>query len=472
VGKAHYLVISDLHLGEDVGSSFRTTESLEEALVSFLDHHRTHGGPWRLVINGDMLEMVGVVMLPHEVPEPLDEALHPHDRRYGVGGRQQSATVKMRAMIAHHAVVFRALGRFVGAGHQLAIVIGNHDIELHWPSVQAAFTEGVVQGFLFDVPEGDAEAVRDRVCFYDWFLYDPGVVWIEHGNQYDPYCSFRHPLAPAIDAVEVDPNIGGLLMRYVGSQFGDEVHEIVHKGTAAYLRLWVSRGPRQMYGLLLAYFDMCRRLFEHRAVERAGREAHARQVEERVEALAASSGLGRDTLEQLCALWEPPVADRFGRLFRGLMVDRVTLLITIPPAFMLLLLAPASMRSSLALTLAPLVVVLALLSMMRRDPSDPRPAMSQQAAAVRAILDVPYVVMGHSHDPVHEIGEDGGAYLNTGTWAPRGDPRKTFTHVRIEHTPDGAVAALRQWRHGASHAFDPENVSLVAADRLVEGAAV
>ncbi len=472
MGEPHYLVISDLHLAEDLGSSIRTTEALEKALVTFFDHHRENGGPWKLVINGDMLEMVGIVMLPEAAPQPPGE-LHPHDARYGLGGREDAAAIKMRAMAEHHASVFRAMARFVGAGNEIAVVIGNHDIELHWPAVQQAFVDGIADGWSTEHPGADPAAIRSRVAFHDWFLYEPGVVWIEHGHQYDPYCSFEHPLAPAIDEVEVDPNIGGLLLRYLGSQFGDEVHAVVHQGAIAYLRLWASQGPWQMTRVFVAYWDMCRRLYDHwRALGREQLEAHGARVERRFGALAEQSGLGRERLEALVELWRPPVANRLGRLLRALMFDRVALLVAAPSALALVLLTPAAYQGIVAMAVTPVVALLVLASAMSREPTDPRRAMRRQAAAVRRIVDVPYVVMGHSHDPVHHV-EDDGAYLNTGTWAPRGDPRKTYTHVRIERTPDGARASLRQWRDGAAVGFDPVAATPVApVETVVETAAV
>ncbi|MEO0601968.1 MAG: hypothetical protein AAF211_11070, partial [Myxococcota bacterium] len=304
-------------------------------------------------------------------------------------------------------------------------------------------------------------------------LYEPGVVWIEHGHQYDPYCSFEHPLAPAIDEVEVDPNIGGLLLRYLGSQFGDEVHAVVHQGALAYLRLWASRGPLGMTKIFGAYFDMCRRLYDHwRALGRETLTAHRARIESRIERLAHTSGLGRQRLDRLVELWRPPVANRLGRLLRALMFDRVALLVAAPGALTAVLLTPPASQGAVVLLVTPIVGLLAVASAMSREPTDPRQAMHEQAEAVRQIVDVPYVVMGHSHDPVHLVGDDGGAYLNTGTWAPRGDPRKTFTHVCIERTADGARALLRQWRDGASRGFEPGSAPVPAPTESVPETAI
>ncbi|MEN0064093.1 MAG: hypothetical protein AAGA48_18210 [Myxococcota bacterium] len=446
------LVVSDLHLGEDVGRSIRTTEGLEAALVAFLDHHQDHGGPWRLVINGDMLEMVGIVMLPDQAPRVPDD-LHPHDHRYGLGGREDAAAIKMRAMVEHHSTVFAGLGRFVGAGHALSIVIGNHDIELCWPAVQRVFTEGVVEGWRHDHPSESGDAIAKAVTFHPWFLYVPGVAWIEHGHQYDPYCSFEHLLEPVIDEVEVDPNIGGLLLRYLGSQFGDEVHEVVHRGTFAYLKLWASRGPLHMSKIFVAYFDMCRRLLEHyRLLGPDQVTRHQAKVADRVEDVARAAGLDVGLLYRLSDLWRPPVANQLGRLLRALMCDRVALLVAAPTVLMATLLVPAASQTLAALVLVPPLGLLIAAAAIAREPTDPRRAMRSQAKTVRKLVGVPFVVMGHSHDPVHLVDDDG-AYLNTGTWTPRGDPYKTFTHVTIRHTAEGPRASLRQWRDGASRAM-------------------
>src|SRR5690606_37827431 len=60
------LVISDLHLGESLGATSDRTRDLDRALVEFLAHH-ARSGRWRLVVNGDMLDLVGATVLPAEV---------------------------------------------------------------------------------------------------------------------------------------------------------------------------------------------------------------------------------------------------------------------------------------------------------------------------------------------------------------------------------------------------------------------
>jgi hypothetical protein len=76
---------------------------------------------------------------------------------------------------------------------------------------------------------------------------------------------------------------------------------------------------------------------------------------------------------------------------------------------------------------------------------------------LRAIVDAPVVVFGHTHDPRWQPLRSGGLYVNTGTWLPATRPglRRSFTHVLIVPREDGKpVVELRQWRDGASLPFD------------------
>jgi hypothetical protein len=76
---------------------------------------------------------------------------------------------------------------------------------------------------------------------------------------------------------------------------------------------------------------------------------------------------------------------------------------------------------------------------------------------IRKLVDVPFVVFGHTHDPRWQPLRTGGVYVNCGTWLPALKPglRRSFTHVLIEPDPAGAPRCqMRQWREGASQPFD------------------
>ena len=326
------LVISDLHLGEDLGAKTRRTEILERELIEFLDYHREEGVPWRLVINGDMIELVGLMILPAEASDTGE--VHPDDHHYGLGGREAAAAVKLAAVMQLHAAVFAALARFVGAGHELSVVIGNHDAELHWPKVQDAFVDNLCAHWSDQRPGSDGDRFRDRIGFHPWFFHVQGVVWIEHGHQYDPYCSFEEVLEPATDEEEIDPNVGGLLLRYVCRQLEEDLHTAWGGTFFGYLAIWLRQGPRTIANILLAYVDMCRRLVQHwrmRAPERLA--ARRRRAQLRRAKLADTLRIPEPKLRELSRLWHPPVVVDLGRIMRAVMLDRLLVLIGTPVVF-------------------------------------------------------------------------------------------------------------------------------------------
>ena len=55
-------------------------------------------------------------------------------------------------------MVFAALMRFISAGHELVVVRGNHDIELHWRVAQRALIEAIVG----HAPAHEHEALASR----------------------------------------------------------------------------------------------------------------------------------------------------------------------------------------------------------------------------------------------------------------------------------------------------------------------
>lgn len=454
------LVVSDLHLGEDLGATSVRTARLEQALVDFLDHHARDGRAWRLVINGDMLDLVGAVVLPADAG--LLSGLHPDDHVYGLGGQAATATVKMERVVLHHEAAFRALGRFLAAGKPVSVVIGNHDAELHWESVQEVLRSALSR---FAREAGATPAQSADVTFHPWFFLEEGVAWIEHGHQYDPYCSFEEVLAPATDEVEIDPNLGALLPRYVGTRMTIPVHDLWGLGFVDYLRFWFRQGSDRVLGILFAYVDVFRRMAEHwraRVPERiAARTALARA---RLRSLARRMRISEDRLLALRALSPSPIQAELPRIVRALHLDRLILLLVGPALPLLVLLfVPWSAQWLVHGLVASLLVAWAAAALVSREPVDPSAAMRRVAARIRQLVDVPIVVMGHTHVPVVERDAHGGAYFNTGTWV-QADPAHAFTHLRIERTAAGIRARLCQWRDGAIQQYGEGSPGGAGAD--------
>jgi UDP-2,3-diacylglucosamine pyrophosphatase LpxH len=172
-------VISDLHLGgeyskTDAGRGFRINthvNELTEFVESLTRTSNLRGAKVELVINGDMVDFLAEKRLETEAQEG------------GFAGdwtpftyRQEAACAKLQAIADRDLPFFRALGAFLGGGHRLTILTGNHDLELSLRPVRQKLREiiGVKPGHDYElISNGEAYSVGDAL--------------IEHGNRYDTW---------------------------------------------------------------------------------------------------------------------------------------------------------------------------------------------------------------------------------------------------------------------------------------------
>ena len=472
------MIISDLHLGEDIKPAsskmgfLRHVVLLERALEAFLNHHaatRLDDRPWRLIVNGDMVDFLSICLLPgaHDDASDAGERVAPEDHVYGLGTRPQAARAKMRRVLERHPGVFGALARFLGAGNDLQIVAGNHDVEFHWPIVQETFKQGIGARWTAEpaAAEPGARAAGDieaAITFHPWFYFQENVVWVEHGHQYDDYCSFDYvldPVAPQGDQIVM--NVGAAGMRYVSNQF-----EAGHAGDAddwtawEYVRWSFAKGARGLWRIAKGYFHMVvGMLTMWRIFMRQPEAVEARRLthRERLRDLAAQVKLSEETLLAVENLRRRPIVTNLLAVVMAVMLDRLlvviaaTLLVLTSVLALPWLWAGAAVASVLALAFG------ANLVLSRRRDVDTTAKMRAVPEQIRRHVRAPFVVFGHSHKPVALELEGGGWYFNTGAWVATeklGLPR-AFTHVLIRHSAQGPLAALRQWRDGGSHEFTP-----------------
>jgi len=469
------LVISDLHLGEgirddDAGSRDRL-QRVDRELQQFVAHyteHRRGDRPWRLVINGDMVDFIAVCLMPARA-EILTE-LHPDDHIYGLGTRAHAAAVKMQRVLERHDETFRALARFVGRGNELSLVIGNHDAEFHWPAVQRQLRAAIVSRWEEEpnrTGQRDPVAVAEAIQFFPWFYLEPGVAWIEHGHQYDPYCSFDSILDPSSGEPELEVNVGAAIVRYVANPFTMDVSEHWGRGFWGYLSFWSSQGVVGGAAILAAYRDMALRLIWDWHARRSRSERVRLRKDKnraRLARMARGARVPIGVLRRVLRLHRAPVIVDLGRIMRAIMLDRLLLLFAAP----VILLVPFAVVSwswlpvAVLLSLVGLGVLIHLVS-SDREPVDPQGQLRRVSALIRKIARVPIVVFGHSHQALAE-GREGEMYFNTGTWMPHNELR-AFTHLLIERTERGVRARLCQWRDGASRAYVSGEESVKRAAR-------
>ncbi len=470
------LMISDLHLGEACKEHSRIeylkrAADLDAHICGFLDHfthHRPDGRPWRLVLGGDLLDFLQVTMTP---PGTDGEAA-----TYGLGTRERESVWKLRRLMERHRDVFVFLAGFVGAGHRLEIVQGNHDEELFWPEVRRALVEGLVHLYFGDeeLPDQTPEDFAERIHFNPWFYYQPGLIYVEHGHRFDDFCTTPPQLCPLKPQAEdeLTSPLSYLAIRYFANrQPGFRTHDKEHWGVREYYgyfrTLGLSRGLRslrlyiELLGRVLTYY------FEHGRFEsEEAQSAHRRRLLE----LADHGGLDGETLARLESFGALSIMSRPLGLFTMMGMGEWTASLVVIIAAVIALVTAWGPLVDLAIIGGTLTLALAAVRTLRnRYPRDIKAKLDRAASSIGELLGVPVVVMGHSHRPVRRrMTHDHRAfYVNSGSFltheheahGPREPCRCPTTFVVVEHpgTYQRPVPKLMRWCtvHDRVMPFDP-----------------
>jgi UDP-2,3-diacylglucosamine pyrophosphatase LpxH len=454
--RPNLLVLSDVHLGCDLvqharpDAPARGAASLrrDRELVALLDWYRQRrlgGRPWRLVFAGDLVDFVGmsVSAAPHEIQTELTE----EEQEHGLGSAVDHTIAKLRRVADNHRDVFAAIARFVASGNELLIVRGNHDVDFHWKPVQDELCKILAHHARIDIA---------RVEFADWFYYEEGRIYIEHGHQYDDYCAQENVLHPVLPS---DPrrsyrSLSDILLRYVVRPtrgMSESGHE--HATALDYLRFALRLGSGGMLTLgrrfLVAVAALVAVWREHFSdAARWVREEHERKLA----LLAEARKISLIKLRALASLQRPPVTRSLLRILAGVMLDRVAM----AAASVIVLAALLVTRWTPALGIGVGVGVVSVgttfwLWRRARGAIDASQSLREGAARVASLFPAAFVVMGHTHLPeVHTSGAH--TYVNLGAWAeedsPDGSPPHSpasRTHLVLEDRDGATVASLLTW---------------------------
>ncbi|HEX7670254.1 MAG TPA: metallophosphoesterase family protein [Polyangiaceae bacterium] len=471
--RASLLVLSDVHLGSDIveGSSLSAparSKSVDEDLRAMLDHYREtrHGAePWHLVINGDFIDFIGISIAAGVAGRAVSTEPSPEEHAHGLGTAEDHASIKLARVAERHGAVFESLAAFVGAGHRLTIVPGNHDREFHWDRIKDEFC-----AILLDAaPRSTLHSVLDsgeflaRIQFSPWFFWLEGVAYIEHGHQYDTFCATENvmtPLSP-VDPRRLSAGFTEVLLRFVVHQtrgLGQHGHDKM--GLVDYITLAIGLGVRGGIDLGTRYVRAIAELFRlRRSLFGDLAKALEREHDRRVALLGEATRIGMHRLRALAALQVPPVTRSIRGILSSLLVDELALaclslgtLVSIGS-----LSAFTGHRGPFVWASAALVLVLWALGhryLSRTRHVDPGRLLLDRAAPLGRLFPAAFVVMGHTHVPMRTaVGEGTTTYINTGSWAEdegtkRDAPiahRATRTHLVIRVGDAGPEAELLAW---------------------------
>src|SRR5262249_55409184 len=194
--------------------------------------------------------------------------------------------------------------------------------------------------------------------------------------------------------------------------------------------LWGMRGG--CAGMVWHMLGLWRLVTKNRAGVERRRSAHRQRLGE----LAARFQLKEETLVALDDLRQKPLIHNLARLLGAIMLDRVAVFgfATLVAAVLLLALPPVWALAAVAVVFASSAVTAQVLAKVRGN-VDPNERMKSVPEKIRSHVQAPFVVFGHSHQPVALPLAGGGWYFNTGTWVASEKPglMRAFTHLVIRH---------------------------------------
>jgi len=491
----NYAILSDLHLAEGVDPLTKRVSRFEnfyfdkefERFLIHLQRRGDHSGkPWVFIINGDLIDFLRVTSLP-KTPEETRTLPHitPTKRKYGLGTSPAESKWQLEQVIAGHPLFFRSLAWFAFRGNRVVIIKGNHDVNWFWPAVRYRFLEKMQECILEICTSCGQEETRvaevvDRFEIRQWVYYVKGLLYVEHGNQYDPSNAFRHFLYPLLidpesptDLYEIDLPFGSFFLRYFFNKIEYyNPRAANYRYTSTYfLTLW-GRHFYEFWNVVRNYFPYFFRTLRKLRVRESQnyREIHDHHVRE-IDAIGEQEYQQREEFRQIASLHDTysqetkfdflvtifnrPIKKALGALGAVLLLS-----------FLGNLLSQAVqssgsgflVRTTLGLLIEYGFILLALFALIMFLRPTPRGVTSreaepemlrQKAAQIAGILKVRYITFGHSHvEDMYKIPRSDTWYFNTGTWTPFIDqenqivrPEVQFPVVIIE---DGR-ARFMQW---------------------------
>lgn len=542
------LVVSDLHLSEGRGSGhkFSLNEDFffDEEFARFLQYHTQGPRKWHLIINGDFLDFLQVVStaMTQEFLDYLDvptedQALQKlsydrNHREYGFGCGAIETVYKLWKIMEGHTAFFVALAEFLADGHVLTVGRGNHDVEFIYPEVQRAFAPKLRRLYddqltrendprrLAKLQAFDHARSAEHIRFMDWFYYEPELIWVEHGNQYDEANTFRYwlcPLLPALSRLkpahkdEIDLPWGSFFVRYLFNKIENKVPFADNiKPQSRFIRWFLTNhfiiaikfllrdGRYMLQKTSRAWKRAPKNAYRNREAthrQRLQELATASQVHE-TDLLKVDSWRAPNVFRETRGLW------RFVRLFThywrlsflglgvlflagfvGLIQVGSSLLLPAIPAKILawpwlgrfsswlsthpLLAWPLSVLQWIFLGLVVVALVLSLLWMLEDERSRQQCYLVDRAREICGLFNVQYVTMGHTHDTdLQSIGNQGQEYFNTGTWTKvfSSEPQlvreeNELVFLRCVRQNSGLSVDLMKWEDGPR---EPRLVKLFA----------
>ena len=419
-------IISDLHLTEEepvhpkypLWKKYKTRQFFfDDVLSEFLSHieEKALGEKVELVLNGDIFDFDSVVSTP---VDPVFRVSWLEKKR-GLEPKSDKSKYKIQRILKDHEYFITSLANFVRRGNRVVFVMGNHDLELQFPEVQAE-----IRAHLKLSPKE-----LERVRFVEWFYISNQDTLIEHGNQYDPYCQCEDPINPFVKGynnIHLRLPFGNIACRYIMNGLGffnphtDNNYIMTMKD---YVVIFLRYMARAQPFLVLTWFGGAVLTLKRSIQDRiAVPLRNAFTIEDRIQHMAEKANAEPRMIREMKELIVPPASSNPVLIARELWLDRAfIILIGLAVIFYIFTALKAAFGISLFWAFIPTFLFLPFFMFYSRSVtslvSSYKEPDDRILAMTAVITKVKRVVYGHTHHTRHEI-IGAVEHLNSGTWSP------------------------------------------------------
>ncbi len=424
-----YFVVSDLHLCdvEEHADGWKAYKSgrfvadreLAAQMQAFVDGGED-GEERVVVLNGDIIDFDLVTAAPRNPPWPVTRA----ERRRGLDPTAGKSVWKLQHVLADHPHFVAMLARVLAEGHRVIYVMGNHDREFHFAAVQDALRDAIADCARDDARDGRAVDLSG-LTFEPWFFHVPGEIYVEHGQQYDYYTSFRYLLQPTIPGAP-EPTLalpmGNLSNRELMSEMGffnphasDYILNVYR-----YIVHWLRHYAFSRRGIAIRFLVGSMIVMAHLLRNKGALQRHPPDHDLALEQHAHRSGLDVESVRALDRLKRLPITTRWYRVMREFWIDRIIVAALMTGGTVILALSPIALWIKLMVPLSSFPLLFLIYEWFAHGETifSAEDEAAAYARKIASIVDTRVVTFGHSHTPLTLPVEAGVTYVNTGTWAP------------------------------------------------------
>ncbi len=507
------LIVSDFHITSGKNSENETWSPTEDffwdkEFADFLTYYTDDSKSTILLFNGDLFDFIQVLVYPENEEQRKFDILNSEiNKPYGLRCTENACEFQINKVIEGHPVFFKSLADFLCKGNKIIFLPGNHDIQLYWKNVQNR-----IKACLHKLCTCKSSDNHDNnIKFYPWIFYCPGMIYVEHGSQYEETTSFMNFLNPILpfkysgNREQIELDFSSFLVRYLTNFFevvnpsADNIRPL----TKYYSYMWKTYPFFLIKGLLTA-LKFILKTFQKNIVLRRSmgkeefnkiKENNRLKITQEAEKFAINSSLEYDTLTDIfmniykrgCSptlyhgLWAF-IWNLLKPLLKGLLFIAPVLIITLIPDFtshvlnwtekldlpwltsIVKFLTDINLLQIILICLVTIVILflLSIVSQYKKHNQSNSPLFPNLTLYLRQIgenilnaLDVKYVVFGHTHQADMYKFENSGKYFNTGSWMntfcvnPYRDLSQ-FTYLFIENEN----ASLLRWNPETKAAQD------------------